>query len=352
VGAFLICNQAGVTMRWTSGASFYWLFLALTGCAIQIALREQRQGQQARSPQETKAATIPTAQEAPVLPLRTRKLVYALCILAAIYGIAWNARLLASEFHAQTGNQLMQEGKYAEARDEYEKAVSLNPFAVDAYYKLGPLYMYLRDLDKSLQAYLRVQSLSPNYARLNLDLGGLYVVLNNMEKAKEDFQFSAKHDDLPTSWLQLGMAEAALGQLSEAREHIYKALQEDESLAELKPHAALGQAYQKAGKLSEAEDEFKKALEFDPKDDKVHANLGLVYSESGRLTEAIREYEEAIRLKPQSPYAYANLASVYTKQGKTKMALEMWKEVSTYATPGSDLARQAEEMLSPTGTQR
>ena len=346
VGAFLICNQAGVTLRWTSGASFYWLFLALTGCAIEIALREQRKGQEAEIPKGMGAATLPTDEKGPgLLPLRTRRLLYVLSFLMAAYGASWNIRLLASEFRAQDAYRLTEAERYTEARDEYEKAVSLNPYAVDAYYKLGFLYVRLNDPDKGLQAYLRVQSLAPNYVQLHPNLGGLYATVNDPEKAKREFQLSVKLDNLPTNWVQLGMVEAELGQLSEAKEHIYKGLQEDENLAELKPHSALGWAYQKAKKWSEAADEYEKALEFDPKDYKLRVNLGMVYSESGRLPEAMLEYEEAIRLNPEYAYAYANLASAYTKQGKTRMAVEMWRKTKMYASPDSDLAKQAAQML-------
>jgi len=349
VGAFLICNLAGVTMRTTAGASFCWLFLALTGCAIEIARREQGKRQEAASPEGVIAPTVPPDQHGPqLLSPWARRSLYALISLLALLAIIYNARLLAAQLHMTVGSRLAMAGKFYEARDEFEKAAALNPFNVLIYYKLGHVHWLLNDPNDSLEAFLRAQSLFPHYLRLDLLLGDVYATLNNLNKAREQFRLAARLDNLPDSWLKLGIVEAKLGRLSEAKEYIYKALREDPTLDDVGPHFTLASAYLQARKLPEAVDEYKKALQFNPKEPKLHNDLGTVYSQSGRLTEAISEYQEAIRLNPADAYAYANLASLYTKQGKTKMALEMWKKVATYAPPDSDLARRAEEMLSQT----
>jgi len=358
VGAFLICNQAGVTLRWTSGASFYWLFLALTGCAIEIALGEKREETTLVNIKERAIAKgrepAGVGERAPSLaPPWVRRLLHVVVILLALVGVIHSVRLLAAEFHIEQANNLADAQRFVQASNEYGKGVSLNPFALAAYYKLGNVYASLGDPSKALQAYLRLRSLAPNFPGLHYNLGGIYLALSDLEKAREELQLAAKLDNLPSSWLQLGVVEARLGHLSEAREYIYKALNEDKTLDGVDPHFELGRAFRREGKLTEAADEYRKALEFDPKDYRLHTNLGTVYFDTGRLPEAILEYQEAIRLNPADAIAYGNLASIYTKQGKTKMAEEMWKKVATYAPLESDLARRAQQMLTQrAGAQR
>ena len=350
VGAFLICNLAGVTMRRTSGASFYWLFLALTGCAIQIAVRDQGEGKKVTTTKEVLTAgsgkPVTVAEVHPrVLPSWARRSLYVLIPLLALFGTINSAKLLAAQFHMQAGNNLVGARKFAEATHEYEKAISLDPFGLGAYYRLGNIYASLGDLKQASEVYLRLRDLAPSFARLHYNLGRVYFALNNLEKAREELGLAAKMDNLPSSWLHLGMAEAKSGHLPEAKEHIYKALNEDRTLDGVDPHVELGWGYRKAGKLAEALDEYKKALEFSPEDHRLHTNLGTVYFDAGRFPDAIREYEEAIRLNPGDAVAYGNLAAIYNKQGKTKMAQEMWDKVKMYAPSDEDLARRLEETL-------
>jgi len=280
-----------------------------------------------------------------VLPSWARRSLYVLIPLLALFGTINSAKLLAAQFHMQAGNNLVGARKFAEATHEYEKAISLDPFGLGAYYRLGNIYASLGDLKQASEVYLRLRDLAPSFARLHYNLGRVYFALNNLEKAREELGLAAKMDNLPSSWLHLGMAEAKSGHLPEAKEHIYKALNEDRTLDGVDPHVELGWGYRKAGKLAEALDEYKKALEFSPEDHRLHTNLGTVYFDAGRFPDAIREYEEAIRLNPGDAVAYGNLAAIYNKQGKTKMAQEMWDKVKMYAPSDEDLARRLEETL-------
>ena len=94
-------------------------------------------------------------------------------------------------------------------------------------------------------------------------------------------------------------------------------------------HDNLARALLNEGNVSEASDHLLKALQYNPGLASAHSNLGMVFLAYGRLDEAIAEYREAIRLNPADTALYdGNLGGALLLQGNSKEALECFREAA------------------------
>jgi len=119
--------------------------------------------------------------------------------------------------------------------------------------------------------------------------------------------------------LNLGVALASHGALSEALAHLRKAV----NLSPRDPdnHLNLGLVLDQNGDLPAAASEFQIALRIKPDYAKAHANLAIVLQEQNELGRAISEYREALRLEPGSPDVRVGLGLALQQTGQIEGAL-------------------------------
>lgn len=84
-------------------------------------------------------------------------------------------------------NALMQ-GNYAPAIEHYEKAVSLFPKFVLAWYNLGFLYASIGELNKAEQSYARALEANPQFALAHNSLGSILWQRGEAAAAEEEFR--------------------------------------------------------------------------------------------------------------------------------------------------------------------
>lgn len=132
---------------------------------------------------------------------------------------------------------------------------------------------------------------SPNFAFNHNNLGAMYYLDDNFDKAEVEF-------------------EKAL------------ALNSNEKMA----HNNLGLIYLDRKEWKKAESEFKKELEINPGYDLALFNSGLLYYQIGKKDEAENFWKKTLEVNPNHPDAWRNLAILYYEKKDLAQAVEFAKE--------------------------
>ncbi len=183
----------------------------------------------------------------------------------------------------EKGNQLLNEGRYAEAAAAYEEFLAQNPQAYQVKVSLADAYRNLKEYDRAVEIYNQV-----------------------LEQAKTD---------------------AVMG-----REMTAKAL------------AGIGNCYLSQDKIEEAQKFFEQSIEAYPQDEILAYNVGEIYFFNQKYDEAIRYFELAAKIKPTWPDAYLKLGYVYLNKGELATASQQFEKFLTLE-PEGERALTVKEIL-------
>jgi len=86
-----------------------------------------------------------------------------------------------------------------------------------------------------------------------------------------------------------------------------------------------GITYYKKGQYDQAIKDYNKAIEIDTKCIEAYYNRGITYYKNGQYYQAISDYSKAISINPQYAEAYYNRGLVYEKIGQIEKARADWK---------------------------
>ncbi len=143
------------------------------------------------------------------------------------------------------GNSLVEEKKYQEALQEYEKALKADPKNVRAILLTGLTYANLGKLDEAISHTKKAVDLDPSYTSF-YHLGMIYAAANDTSKALEAFDRAlALSPDSFMAEYQKGLIYASLGEYEKAIESYQKALKLNPHLENA--HVALAGSYLKLG---------------------------------------------------------------------------------------------------------
>jgi tetratricopeptide (TPR) repeat protein len=202
--------------------------------------------------------------------------------------------------HLNLGVALKEQGKLAEAVQEYYKAIDLDPKYAAPHVNLGLALEGQGKLAAAVEEYHKAISLGPEYAA-HVGLANALKTQGRLVEAVEEFQKAiALNPRLALAHGALGSALWAQGKLAEAVEKYHAAIFLDPKDA--RPHVDLGSVLRQQGKLVEAVEEFHKAIALDPKDAKAHGALGEALLQRGDFAEAVQITRRCVELlPPQQP---------------------------------------------------
>ncbi len=146
---------------------------------------------------------------------------------------------------------------------------------------------YSRNFKNRLSFWQKAVKGSPHHPLAHKNLGAMYYLDKNLEKAEEEFRLSQN----------LNPKETMI-------------------------HNNLGLIYMDKKMYPQAEEEFKKEIEINPFYDTVYFNLGLLYQKQSQTQKALETWEKTVALNPNHLTAHTNLAILYLEQEN--------KEKSTY----------------------
>jgi tetratricopeptide (TPR) repeat protein len=247
------------------------------------------------------------------------------------------------------------------ALNAYRRATELDPDNVEGWNQLGNLLRRIGELDKAIEVYEEVLTLSEAHhnqegiAVAFGNLGVVYQTRGELDKAIEVYEkvLTLHHQEgIAVTFGNLGVVYKTRGELDKAVEFyekslaIYKELGKKGGIAN--QYGNLGVVYQLRGDLDNAIEFYEKSLaiykELDRKEGMAnqYGNLGIVYQMRGDLDNAVEFYEKSLAIykelgkKGGIADQYGNLGNVYKTQGNKiearryyQMSIELFKQLGS-----------------------
>jgi|WetSurSiteA1Bulk_404760.scaffolds.fasta_scaffold01260_5 tetratricopeptide (TPR) repeat protein len=206
------------------------------------------------------------------------------------YAEAWNGKGLALESQAlaiqsHTGSQcLARRGKMDEAVKAFDKAIQLEPDYAEAYYNKGYALYRSGKFDEAIQAFDTAIRLEPDFAQAHFNKG---------------------------------MALLDQGRLDEAIQAYDKTVQIEPDFTLPNYYKAIiqGAILRGQGKYDEAIQAFDKAIQIKPDHAEAYSNKAFVLRQLGKYEESLQAYDKAIQ-RISDDYYITN-ASLYIGKGLT-----------------------------------
>jgi adenylate cyclase len=195
----------------------------------------------------------------------------------------------------------------AQARQMFERAITLDPQYAQAYASAGLTYLYdwfvqwspdSQNLDRALALAQKAITQNDSLPQAHLLLGVIYLYQKQHDQALAETERAIALDpNDATSYRTLWEILVSMGQPERGLMMIEKAIR-------LNPHVvyyvnALGWAYYWLGRHEEAVMAFKRAIPRSPNIPVAHIGLAATYGALGREAEARAEAAEVLRMSPQ-----------------------------------------------------
>lgn len=187
---------------------------------------------------------------------------------------------------------------YDDAIHWLEIAVQMDARDTEILYSLGRCYYSKGRYADAGKMYERVLALNPHHLKAEENLGLVYEMTNQPDKAEEALRNAAAWADKdgPDEWPFLDLG-AFLVEQNRAKE----ALEPLELAVRIKPgsaacHEKLGSAMVASNDLPGGVQELERAVQLDPQDPKKHYELGRALRQAGQLDRAKQEFAASQKL--------------------------------------------------------
>jgi len=232
--------------------------------------------------------------------------------------------------HYGLGNVQRDAGRPAEAVDEYEQALRINPGYAPAQLNLANVLATLPGrTPEALAHFDAALRINPRFDLAHLDLANVLAALpGRMPEALAHYEAAlAVNPRYAEAENNLATALSVLpGRTPEALEHYQAALRINPRYAEVHDNLANLLAAL-PGRMPEALEHYQAALQIDPDFAVAHYNFAVALATlPGRVPEAIAQYEAALRIDPGYAEAHYNLAVAYARTGRYPEAIAHFEQ--------------------------
>lgn len=259
-----------------------------------------------------------------------------------------------AEIAYQSAQQFLAAGKYSEAIESLESAVSFKPGYLEAWSQLGRAYTTNQDYEKGIIAYKKALEIAPGEESLITAIGYNYLHLKKLDEAETYYRMlvdkdpnhysgninlafiAQSRDDAqgaityyetalishPTDATTMGTLSGLYGKLGNKEkkfEYLAQAIEADPENHVFKKQ--LAKAYFNDKDYGNAVPIYEELTRIYPDIADFHQRLGYAYSQSGRKSDAPPELEKAIELNGGNTFTYAILAKIYNENKMYNKAL-------------------------------
>jgi tetratricopeptide (TPR) repeat protein len=223
------------------------------------------------------------------------------------------------EPHLAAGSLLEKQSQFAEAEQEYKRALELDPGSGDAATGLANIYLRGNRFPEAESALKKVVAARPEDVTAHAQLGRVLSAESKNDAAIVELQAAAKlaPGDLAVE-RYLADAYTAAGKNDDAAA-IYRTLvgaRPDD--AEL--HRTLGETLLRAKKFPDAQREFLTAVKLNPKLGEAYGDLAFAASENKDYVLTLKALDERVKYLPEIPVTYFLRASAYDHLRDVKKA--------------------------------
>lgn len=254
-----------------------------------------------------------------------------------IYGILIGGILLAGtamgcgdktarenqEAYRQIGINNLQEGKYEDAVEAFQKALDESLATIGeeeldiCYYKAEAQYL-AGDTEGALSTYTALIDYDEKNADAYYLRGSLYLIEGQSENAFSDYTSAVENDNTNYDlYIQVYSDLKDAGYADQAKEYLTEAVQVSGKEAE--DYTMRGKAYALLGEYDKAAEQLDKALELESNDALLYR--AQVYEAVGDAQKAQSMYEDYVKTNKDNPAALGSLGGMLLEKGKYDEAL-------------------------------
>jgi tetratricopeptide (TPR) repeat protein len=180
------------------------------------------------------------------------------------------------------GMKLLENGKYEEALDLFEKMLEIGENA-EIYYNIGYIKTVKGDYAAAIEAFRKATKLDRYFAKAYEAMGRAYKALGRTDEATQSMKKAA---DIYMGNQKEDQAEGVLNEILEQNPDT------------INVYNTLGVLYRKRGDYQAALKQYEKALKIHPDQPKVYYNVGRLHVDLKDLQKAKLSFEKAIALDP------------------------------------------------------
>ncbi|MDA7497259.1 tetratricopeptide repeat protein [bacterium] len=221
----------------------------------------------------------------------------------------------------------LREGMAAEAVEQLNTLIALNPRNPSAHYLLGSIAADNEEFEKAVLHYEKAIEIRPEFEPPYYEMVGIH--LNTRQPRKALDVLTQARIRFPKRFLgefYTGIALASLRRTKEALTHLSEAelIATKQAPQRLTPffYFQLGSMFERNGNLNKAEEKFLKSLAVNPDDAETLNYLGYMWAEKGKkLRQASEWISKAMKLEPDSAAIQDSMGWVLFQLGEYKKAL-------------------------------
>ncbi len=212
---------------------------------------------------------------------------------------AVQAEAVNSRHYALRGRNLTEAGRFSEAEKYLRRVLEIRPATSDDYINLGVVLFHLKKEAEAIEQYQLALKLDPLGPHVHNRLGIAYAETGQLQLAAKHLLEAIRLDpSYADAYNNFGYLCDREGRLDQAMEYYFEALRFKPAL--VRAHANIANALGVQGKIDEAIVHWRKANAIHPEDPSVLFDLTLALNQRGRHQEAIACLREGQQMAPNN----------------------------------------------------